>query len=197
MPAITPLRILIINANPDPSAERLTAGLARAYGDGAKLAGHEIRYLDVGSVSFSFLRNAADFAKPAVDPDIVAAQHSFRWAEHFVFVYPIWLGGIPALFKAFMEAIACGEFLVATGGGGYAKGKLPGRSARVIVTMGMPSILYRLIFRAHGAKAFERSILRLSGISPVRTTYLGDPRISYERSRKWIEQVRVLGQKAL
>lgn len=191
------MRILIVNGNPDPAAERLTAGLAMAYADGATTAGHEVHRIDVGSLSFPFLRSAAIFGTPSADPDIVAAQQSFRWAEHFVFIYPIWLGGMPALFKAFMETIASGEFLVATGGGGYAKGKLRGRSARVIVTMGMPAFLYRLVFGAHGAKAFSRSILRLSGISPIRTTYFGDTRISYERSRMWIDQARGLGRKAI
>lgn len=188
------MRILIVNGHPDPAPERLSAGLAQAYADGAKGAGHDVRHIDVGRLSFSLLRNAADFALPPKDPDIVAAQTSFRWAEHIVFIYPIWFGSIPALFKAFVELVGCGEFLATTGGGGYSRGNLSGRSARVILTMGMPALLYRLAFGAYGAKAFERSILRLSGFSPIRTTYLGDAKISYERSCRWITIVRRLGK---
>lgn len=191
------MRILIVNGNPDPSPERLSNGLAQAYADGAKAAGHDVQRIDVGALSFSLLRNAADFALAPKDGDIVAAQASFRWAEHLVFIYPIWFGTIPALFKAFMELVGCGEFLATTRAGGYSQGNLKGRSARVIVTMGMPALLYRLVFGAYGAKSFEKSIVRLSGFSPVRTTYLGDTRISYERCRAWIAQVRSLGKKAL
>lgn len=191
------MRILIVNGNPDPAPERLSSGLAQAYADGAKAAGHEIRFIDVGALSFSVLRNAADFALPPKDTDIVAAQASFRWAEHLVVIYPIWLGSVPALFKAFMELIGCDEFLATTRAGGYSKGNLNGRSARIIVTTGMPALLYRLIFGAHGAKAFERGILRLSGFSPIRSTYLGDVHLSYERSRAWLALARRLGERAL
>jgi putative NADPH-quinone reductase len=191
------MRILIVNGNPDPAAERLTGGLAQAYADGASGAGHEVRRIDVGALSFSLLRNAADFVLAPKDGDIVAAQASFRWAEHLVFIYPIWFGTIPALFKAFMELVGCGEFLATTRAGGYSKGNLNGRSARVIVTMGMPALLYRLVFGAHGAKSFKRSILQLSGFSPVRMTYLGDTRNSYERCRAWIALARRLGKDAL
>lgn len=190
-------RILIINGNPDPAPERLSGALAQAYADGANAADHEVRRIDVGALSFSLLRNAADFAIPPKDPDILAAQASFRWAEHLVFIYPIWFGTIPALFKAFMELVGCGEFLATPRAGSYSTGNLNGRSARVIVTMGMPALLYRLVFGAHGAKSFKRSILQLSGISPVRTTYLGDTRISHERCRAGIALARSLGKRAL
>jgi putative NADPH-quinone reductase len=191
------MRILIVNGNPDAAAERLSSALAQAYADGAKAAGHDVRRVDVGALSFSPLRKAADFALPPNDPDIIEARSAFQWAEHVVFVYPIWFGTIPALFKAFIELVGCGEFLATTRAGGYSKGNLNGRSARVIVTMGMPALLYRLVFGAYGAKSFEKSILRLSGFSPIRTTYLGDARISYERSRAWITLVRSLGKRAL
>jgi len=48
---------------------------------------------------------------------------------------------------------------------GTAKGKglppklLKGRSARVIVTMGMPALFYRWYYRAHSVKNLERNIL--------------------------------------
>ena len=45
-----------------------------------------------------------------------------------------------------------------------------GKSARIIVTMGMPSLLYRWLFRAHGVKTLERSILWWSDIGPIRQT---------------------------
>ena len=67
------MRILIVNGNPDPAAERLTAGLAMAYADGATTAGHEVRRIDVGSLSFPFLRSAAIFGTPSADPDIIAS----------------------------------------------------------------------------------------------------------------------------
>jgi len=50
---------------------------------------------------------------------------------------------------------------------------LAGRSARIIVTMGMPVLLYRWYFGAYGVRGFERSILSFAGIKPVRESFYG------------------------
>jgi putative NADPH-quinone reductase len=50
---------------------------------------------------------------------------------------------------------------------------LKGRSAHVIVTMGMPATAYRLAFGAHGVKGFESGILGMAGINPIRETLIG------------------------
>jgi hypothetical protein len=42
-----------------------------------------------------------------------------------------------------------------------------------VVTMGMPSVFYRLWFLSHGIAGMRRSILRFAGISPVRETLFG------------------------
>lgn len=50
---------------------------------------------------------------------------------------------------------------------------LQGRSARIVVTMGMPSTVYRWFFRAHSLKALKRNILDFIGIAPIRHTIVG------------------------
>ena len=104
----------------------------------------------------------------------------------------LWLGGIPALLKAFLEQLACGEFLLRARERGFPQGRLKGRSARVIVTMGMPPLLYRLIYGAHGVKAFNRSILAIAGVKPVVTSLF-----SAANPAKALMKVAALGRKAL
>jgi len=186
-------RILVINGHPDTSAERLCAGLAEAYAQGARAAGHDIRRLDPGNLAFPFLRTAQAFTEAPPHPDIMAARSDFLWAEHFLFVFPLWLGGPPALLKGFMEWIGCEEFLLGQGKGRMPEGKLGHRSARILVTMGMPSAIYRLFFRAHGVKAFDRGILRIAGIKPVRTSYIGGVGAAVNQGRHWIATARELG----
>ena len=36
--------------------------------------------------------------------------------------------------------------------------KLKGRSARVVVTMGMPAFVYRVVYREHALKALEHDV---------------------------------------
>lgn len=85
----------------------------------------------------------------------------------------------------------------AFGAGG--EGKLPkkllaGKSARIIVTMGMPALFYRWYFRAQSLKSLERNILRFTGFGPVRASVVGSVQAMTAKKRNaWLERVRQLG----
>jgi putative NADPH-quinone reductase len=99
-------------------------------------------------------------------------QDDIFWAQHMVIFFPLWLGDMPALFKGFLEQIARPGFAFADDRRSVNK-PLAGRSARVVVTMGMPALLYRLYFRAHSIKSLRRNVLAFVGIWPVRETLIG------------------------
>jgi len=187
--------ILLINGNPDPSPEKLTSALAKAYREGAEDDECMVRQINVGGIEFPWLRDAHDFTTQATDRAILEAQGAFLTADHVVFIYPLWLGSAPALLKAYMEQVARGEFLLGKNDGGFPRGRLKGRTARVIVTMGMPSLLYRIMFGAHGVKAFNQSILGIAGIKPIKTTLFGGSRIQAHRCKRTIEIVREMGRR--
>jgi putative NADPH-quinone reductase len=188
-------RILIVNGHPDSRPERLCTALADAYADGARTAGHEVRRIDVARLSFPWLRNADAFLAPPDAADVVSAQDDFFWMQHIVFVHPLWLGAAPAMLKAFMEQVACNGFFLDAAAHGFPKGKLKGRSARLIVTMGMPAIVYRLFHGAFGVRGFERSILGLAGVKPIRRTLLGGI-LDGSRHDAWLDDLRALGRRA-
>ena len=72
------------------------------------------------------------------------------------------------------------------------------RSARIVVTMGMPALIYRWYFGAHGLKSLERSILRFVGIKPIKETLIGLMGTAGEAKRKaWLEKLRALGRKGI
>ncbi|WP_348642717.1 NAD(P)H-dependent oxidoreductase [Mesorhizobium sp. B2-4-15] len=87
------------------------------------------------------------------------ATEAIVWAQHIVFVFPLWLGTLPAMVKAFLEQVMRPgtAFAYPDKGGGLPKTLLRGRSARVVVTMGMPSVVYRLWFLSHGVAKRRRS----------------------------------------
>jgi putative NADPH-quinone reductase len=192
---VTRKHVLILDGNPDPGADRLTHALARAYHEGAEEAGHIVRHINIGGVAFPLLRSARDFETEPTEKAIIEAQGAFLSADHIVIVYPLWLGGPPALLKAYMEQLARDNFLLGKSDGGFPKGRLKGRSARVIVTMGMPALIYRLMYGAHGVKAFNRSILNLAGIKPVTTTLFGGRQIQPPQSAKTIQTIRDVGRR--
>jgi putative NADPH-quinone reductase len=188
-------RIAIINGHPDASPERLCSALARAYRDGAEAAGFKVEQIDIAAIDFPILRQPADFTTKSTQPTIVEAQAKILDANHLVFIFPLWLGGPPALLKAFLEQLARGQFLLREGKHGFPAGGLKGRSVRVIVTMGMPPLVYRVIFGARGIKAFNQGILRLAGLSPIRTSYFGGSEISPPNCEKLIGKIYQMGRR--
>jgi putative NADPH-quinone reductase len=113
-------------------------------------------------------------------------------------VYPLWLGEMPALLKGFLEQVARPGFAIAAESRNPLKaGLLGGRSARVIVTMGMPAVLYRWFYRAHSLKALQRNILGFAGIKPVRTSVVGGAgALTLQQVERWCEHLRQLGAAA-
>ena len=71
-----------------------------------------------------------------------------------------------------------------------AKRLLAGRSARIVVTMGMPVLMYRWYFGAYGVRGFERSILSFAGIKPIRESFYGLAFANDKKRARWIEDMR-------
>lgn len=165
-------RILVIDGHPDAHRERFCHALAEAYIEGARAAGKQTRLLTVSEMTFPLLRSAADFTSPPEDAAILRARDDLLWCDHMVIIFPLWLGGAPALLRAFFEQIARGSFVAETTGRGIRQ-NLKGRSARLIVTMGMPAPVYSLIFHEHGVRNVMQGILGFGGIAPVRRTLFG------------------------
>lgn len=167
-------RILVIDGHPDARDEHFVHGLAADYRDAALGAGHEVRTITIAALDFPLLRSPADFQKGRPTAVIARAQRDIEWANHLAIFYPLWLGSMPALAKAFFEQCLRPGFAFGPARGrGLPAQKLKGRSARVVVTMGMPSFFYKWFYRAHSLKSFERNILHFCGIKPVRATVVG------------------------
>lgn len=170
----TSKRILIIQGHPDGLAPHFCHALAQAYREGAEQAGHSVRVLDVAALDFPLLRTQADWEHGELPAVLLPAQQDIAWCQHMVFFFPLWLGDMPALLKGFLEQVARPGFAFKKEGGNpFGKKGLGGRSARVVVTMGMPALLYRFFFRAHSVKSLERNILGFVGIAPIHETLIG------------------------
>lgn len=193
-----PKRIVIIQGHPDPSPERFCRALGAAYAEGAAGAGHEVRHIDVAALDIPILRTKEDFDSGTVPDALRPAQEAITWAGHLVFIYPLWLGGMPALLKVFLEQVMRPGFAFELRKDGLWKKLLKGRSARIVATMGMPAFMYRWVFGAHSLRSLERNILGFCGIGPIRESLIGMVEAGSGRARvKWIGKVRQLGKKGI
>ncbi len=193
-----PRRLTIVQGHPDPAGNRLCHALADAYADGARTGGHEVTRIDVAHLDFPILRTQQDFEHGHPPESLVEAQDAIVSAQHLLLVFPLWHGTMPALLKAFLEQVMRPGVALEYRQRGFPKGLLTGRSARVVVTMGMPALIYRWYFRAHGVRGLERSVLRFAGVKPVRETLLGmvDAASAVKR-QSWLDRMRGYGRRLI
>lgn len=191
-------RILLIQGHPDTLTRHLGHALENAYAQGAEAAGHEVRRVPVALLDFPLLRSAHAWEEGALPSTLQQAQNDIGWAQHLVLFYPLWLGDMPALLKGFLEQVARPGFAFKSDGENlFSKKGLSGRTARVVVTMGMPALVYRWYFRAHSVKSLERNILGFVGISPVKETLIGTvDKLGEAGVQKWLAQLNKLGMAA-
>ncbi len=189
-------RIVIIQGHPDSSTVHFGHALADAYTTGAQQAGHDVKTINVALLDFALLRSEQEFENVSPVVDIQKAQEAIMWAEHIVILYPLWLGSMPALLKGFLEQVLRPGFAMTSGDrNSWPKKCLKGRSARIIVTMGMPGFIYRWFYCAHSLKNLKRNILSFCGIKPISDTLIGSvENLSDPQRSKWLQKMRTLGQ---
>ena len=193
-----PRRIVVIQGHPDPDPARFCRALAAAYRDGAAAAGHSVALIDLATLDFPLLKSAAEFEHGSIPDSLKPAQAAILAAEHVVLVFPLWLGTLPALVKAFLEQVMRPGIAFRYQASGFPMKLLAGRSARLVVTMGMPVLAYRWWFRAHGLKGLERNVLGFVGIKPIAESLFGGVEaVSAEKRRAWLDQMRRLGAKGI
>ncbi|HYD27684.1 NAD(P)H-dependent oxidoreductase [Brevundimonas sp.] len=188
-------RILVLDGHPDPDPGRYCHALAAAYAQGGAGAGHLVHRVNLSGMDFPMLTTRQDWDAGTPCPAVLALQEELLWAEHVVIIYPLWLGAMPARLKALFEqvlrpAFAFGGRAVAPG-----SGRLKGRSVRIIVTMGMPALIYRTVFFSHSLKALKTGILALVGFGPTRETVLGGIESRRDRDRL-LKRIREMGARA-
>ncbi|MFG6178137.1 NAD(P)H-dependent oxidoreductase [Halomonas sp. THAF12] len=191
-------RILILQGHPDHCAEHLCHALADHYRRGAEKAGHEVAQLDIATLDVPLLRSRQEWQASMPSEPLAEAQRAILHCDHLVMVFPLWLGDMPAMLKAFLEQVLRPGFAFEYEAGDPLGHKgLTGRSARIIVTMGMPSVIYRHLYRAHSVKSLERNILGFVGFAPVRETLIGSVDNQDETARaRWFEHLERLGAAA-
>jgi NAD(P)H dehydrogenase (quinone) len=173
--------------------------LGEAYLRGAQEAGHKAELIMLGRMHFDPILREGNRRLQVLEPDLAHARDAFLACDHVVFVFPLWCGDMPAILKGFIERLIQPDLLAFNAAGSAADWKVyKGKSARVIMTMGMPGWFYRFYFGAHALKLLRRNILHFTGISPVRSTVFGSiDTVSDDQRREWLREIEALGQLAL
>ena len=137
-------KILIIDGHPNP--ESFNAALSHAYLEGAEKQGDTmVNVLALRELNFDLVLHYGYQKRTNLEPDLLRAQQLLREADHTVWIYPTWWGGMPALLKGFIDRVFLPGFSFQYRENSQLWDKLmKGKTARVITTMDAPVWYYRL-----------------------------------------------------
>ncbi len=187
--------ITILYGHPDSSEKRLCYALAKAYQDAAQLTGHAVRRINLSDFDCSSILSEEDFNHGAVPKIINEAQEAIEWADHILLIFPLWMGSMPGKFKMFLEHIFRPGFALDYSKKGFPGQLLKGKSADVVVTMGMPTVAYNGYYFSHGIRNLRRNILYFCGIKPVHLTYFGGVNsVKKKTLSRWMDKMHYLGE---
>lgn len=188
-------RILVILGHPDTRS--LGAALATQYVRGAKASGATVRRLDLAKLKFDPVLHQGYKVIQPLEPDLLRAQRWITWAEHLVFVYPMWWGSMPALMKGFIDRTFHPGFAFKFPSPDAVLWDklLSGRSARIILTCDGPPLALRLLYNNPAIEAMKGMTLEFCGVSPVHVTQVGPvKRATPARMHLWQLKVEELGR---
>jgi NAD(P)H dehydrogenase (quinone) len=186
-------KILIIHGHPD--AESFNSALAGAYKKGAISSGAEVKEIIIRELSFSPNLQFGYRKRTELEPDLLDAQEKIKWAEHLVWIYPVWWGSIPAIMKGFLDRVLLPGFAFKKRENSVWWDKLlTNKSARIISTLDQPAWYYWIVYREPSNHAMKKLTLQFCGINPVKVTTIGPIRLSKEAYRNnWLKKVEQLG----
>ncbi|WP_425635855.1 NAD(P)H-dependent oxidoreductase [Algoriphagus yeomjeoni] len=187
-------KILIINGHPD--AESYNYAVSDAYKKGAAKAGAEIQQINIRELDFNPNLQFGYRKRTELEPDLLEAQEKLKWAEHLVWIYPVWWGSVPAMMKGFLDRVMLPGFAFQKRENSLWWDKcLTGKTARIICTLDQPEWYYRLVYRSPSHHAMKRVTLNYIGVKKVRITAIGPIRLSKkELKEKWLKKVEKLGE---
>ncbi|MBL4907753.1 MAG: NAD(P)H-dependent oxidoreductase [Sneathiella sp.] len=187
-------RILLVNGN--PKERSFTGALANTYKVAAE-ENYEIRYHQLAKMDFDPNLMTGYDTETELEEDLRDLQDSILWSDHIVIFTPVWWGSVPAKLKGMFDRTFLPGFAFK-----YESGKsipeklLKNKSARIVLTMDTPPWYFRFFQGAPALKQLKIATLKFSGYTKIRHNLIGPIMGSNEEKQaKWLERVRLLGQK--
>lgn len=188
-------KTVIINGH--PNKDSFNFGIAEAYRSGAMEAGAEVKEIVITDLNFNPNLQFGYQKRMELEPDLLKAWEIIQWADHLVWIHPVWWGGFPALMKGFIDRLFLpGMAYKYRENSVWWDKLLKGKTAHIITTLDQPGWYYRLFFGRPSVNQLKKSVLEYCGVKPVKLTYIGIIRNSKDEERsQWLKKVKELGKK--
>jgi len=187
-------KIVIINGHPNKGS--LNFGFAEAYKKGALESNGEVKEITICDLKFNPNLEFGYQKRTELEPDLLQAWEKIKWADHLVWIHPVWWGGLPASMKGFIDRLFLPRFAFQYKENSMFWDKLlKGKTAHIITTLDQPHWYYWLVYGRPSVNQLKKSTLQFCGITPVKVSYFGAIKNSKETTRlKWVCEVEKFGR---
>jgi NAD(P)H dehydrogenase (quinone) len=153
---------------------------------------NEVRVRNLYETGFDPVLSSSDFAVIAngqIPADIAAEQEHISWAEHLIFVFPVWWGGMPAIMKGYVDRVFAEGFAYRYVENG-SESLLSPRLASTVCSTGEDYEQDGEVHRAMNL-IFKKIIFGFSGLKPFKQLiYNAVPCVSHETRVSYIENAK-------
>ena len=190
-------KILIINGHPDK--ESYCYAIHGAYRKGVLDSNVELKEICIRDLEFNPNLEFGYRKRTELEPDLLEAQEKIKWANHIVWIYPVWWGSYPAIMKGFIDRVFLPRFAFQKKENSVWWNKLlTQKSARIISTLDQPSWYYTWVNKNPSHTSIKKLTCDFVGIKPVKFTTIGSLRLSKNSYReKWLQKIEKLGHQNL
>jgi NAD(P)H dehydrogenase (quinone) len=190
-------KVLIINGH--PNKDSFNFGIAAAYKNGAEDSGAEVKEIIIADLQFNPNLQFGYKKRMELEPDLADAWEKIKWADHLVWVHPVWWGGLPSITKGFIDRLFLPGFAFKYRENSVWWDKLlKGKTAHIITTLDQPRLYYRIVYGKPSVNQLKKATLEFCGVKPVKVTYLGIVKTATPDLRNsWLEKIKKLGSKQI
>lgn len=187
-------KILIISGH--PSKESFTHDISNEYLRGAKNSGADAKIIYLHDLKFNPSLENGYHKIQKLENDLIEVQKKITWAEHIVFVYPVWWGGEPAKFKGLIDRVFLPGFAFKF----EKKSLLPkqllkGKSGRIFLIKGGSWLFYFGALVSPGM-IMRRFVMNFCGIFPVRVkSFYSMNNVDGKKAKRILNKVYRLGKR--
>ena len=182
------MNILVINGHPDKKS--FSAAIFNKVIDNLDNEKHEIETLNLAEMKFDPVLRFGYRERMEEDAEIVRSQELIQWADHLIFIYPIWWSSMPSLMKGWIDRVFTpgiayssnqkGIFVLNFITGRQFKRLLKNKTADIITTSQGPGWWYKIfsgivsVPDSYGVAVLKNAVLNHCGIKTKKVINLGN-----------------------
>jgi NAD(P)H dehydrogenase (quinone) len=123
-----------------------------------------------------------------IDPELEKYRDNLLWANHLVFVFPIWWSGMPAILKGYIDKVFAAGFAYEFKGL-IPIGLLKNKTAWIITAYDTPYLYAKLIQKDYG-NILKNQVLKMCGIKKIKIMAFSGIKNSTKNAReKWLNKL--------